>query len=55
MKVSEVDEMYLANYLKIDEPDDDDIRLMKSCSMQREALFEGRQVCRMKELICMTI
>lgn len=42
MKVSEVNEAYLISYLKEDEPDDDDIRLMKSCFDAARSFVRGQ-------------
>ena len=36
MRVSEIDEDYLVNYLKLDEPDDDDIKFAQTCTEQRK-------------------
>lgn len=40
MRVSEIDEDYLVNYLKLDEPDDDDIKFAQSLSGCSEKFYQ---------------
>ena len=44
MRVSEIDEDYLVNYLKLDEPDDDDIKFAQTCLDAAKSFIRGRQV-----------
>ena len=40
MRVSEIDEDYLVNYLKLDEPDDDDIKFAQTCLDASEKFYQ---------------
>lgn len=42
MRVSEIDEDYLVNYLKLDEPDDDDIKFAQTCLDAAKSFIRGQ-------------
>ena len=42
MKVSEIDEEYLIDYLKLDDPDDEDVRFMMSCFDAARSFVRGQ-------------
>lgn len=42
MRVSEIDEDYLVNYLKLDEPDDDDIKFVQTCLDAAKSFIRGQ-------------
>ena len=42
MRVSEIDEDYLVNYLKLDEPDNDDIKFAQTCLDAAKSFIRGQ-------------
>ena len=44
MRVSEIDEDYLVNYLKLDEPDDDDIKFAQTFLDAAKSFIRGETV-----------
>lgn len=42
MKVSEIDVEYLVGYLKIDDPDDDELRFIKTCLDAAKSYVRGQ-------------